>query len=226
MTDGQDPHVVVQLTQSATVVVAQSPKWERLRSEFRAQHGICFPGLFERRVLQSIQSRLDRADFYRREHPGIGVELCLGPDPTISLLHFLVNDFRFLQVIRQVTECGPIGSFTGRVYRVVPGLDHYDSWHSDTQDETRMIGMSINLSRDLYSGGLFQLRRSDSTEILFEKANTGPGDAIVFRLAPHLVHQITTVGANAPKTAFAGWFVSRPTFTSWLGASVAAAPPR
>ena len=97
----------------------------------------------------------------------------------------------------------------GRVYRMIPGSGHYDSWHSDMIGH-RMIGMSINLSPEPYSGGVFQLRERDSEQILYEVANTGLGDAILFRLADHLQHRITDVDGTIPKTAFAGWFQSEP----------------
>jgi hypothetical protein len=76
--------------------------------------------------------------------------------------------------------------------------------------------MSVNLGAQRYNGGLFQLRERRSPEILCEVANTGPGDAILFRIANQLVHQVTAVEGTIPKTAFAGWFRSEPEFRSLL----------
>jgi hypothetical protein len=47
-------------------------------------------------------------------------------------------------------------------------------------------------------------------------ANTGPGDALLFRIARHLTHRVTPVDGTADKTAFAGWFRSEPEFIALL----------
>lgn len=74
--------------------------------------------------------------------------------------------------------------------------------------DRRLIGMSINLGSRKYAGGVFQLREHDSKRIIFEIANTGWGDAILFRISSRLDHQVTAVTGNEPRTAFAGWFRS------------------
>ena len=83
--------------------------------------------------------------------------------------------------------------------------------------ENRLIGMSLNLSKDVFQGAVFQLRDRYSKRILHETANTGCGDAIIFRLADHLQHRNTEVTGTAPKTAFAGWFRShQPGYHAWI----------
>ena len=61
-------------------------------------------------------------------------------------------------------------------------LAHSDSWHDDDGDG-RMVALSLNLSTNGYRGGVLQIRDKQSGEILHEVANTGFGDAIVFRRA-------------------------------------------
>ena len=70
-----------------------------------------------------------------------------------------------------------------------------------------MIGMSINLSADGYDGGTFEIRRFGSETLIASLPNVGLGDAILFRIADGLEHQVTAVRGAIPKTAFAGWFV-------------------
>ena len=127
------------------------------------------------------------------------------------MLEFLTNDQKLFEIIQQITGCDRIGCFSGRMYRMMPGRDHYDSWHNDML-EHRMVAMSINLSEGFYSGGLLQIRDRHSQQILHEVANLGVGDAIVFRLAHSLQHRVTNVEGAVPKTAFAGWFRSQPDF--------------
>jgi hypothetical protein len=76
--------------------------------------------------------------------------------------------------------------------------------------------MSINLSRELYSGGRLQIRDHVSGEIVSEVANAGIGDAVIFRLSDRFQHRITDVEGTASKTAFAGWFRAQPDFMSLL----------
>ncbi len=139
----------------------------------------------------------------------------MAENQAVHMLLFLANHPQLFQLIRQITGCGAIGCFSGRVYRMVPGSQHYDSWHSDMIDH-RMIGMSINLSPKVYSGGIFQMRDRDSRQIIHETANTGFADGIIFRLSTQLQHRITEVEGSVPKTAFAGWFQSDPDFHAVL----------
>lgn len=166
------------------------------------------PGLFD-----LTQRQIDQAEFHQRIHEGIGSELCTAADFPFDTLHFLINDTKLFRMIEEITRCGRVGCFEGRVYRMIPGCNHYDSWHDDLSHD-RIVGMSINLSTDIYSGGIFQLRERNSEEILYQVANVGFGDGIIFRLAHHLEHRITNVDGPASKTAFAGWFRSLPDFRS------------
>ena len=205
---------MIHLTRSGPTLPT-SADLERLRAQFDRQHCIRLEGFLAPAVLSFIHDRLDVAEFTQKAHGDISVELRLQPDAALDLLHFLGNDERLFALVQQLTGCGHIGCFLGRIYRMVPGSGHYDSWHGDTLDH-RLIGMSVNLGAQRYDGGLFQLRERRSPEILREVANTGPGDAILFRIANELVHQVTAVDGTTPKTAFAGWFRSEPEFRSML----------
>jgi hypothetical protein len=98
---------------------------------------------------------------------------------------------------------------------MISGNGHYDSWHDDMVED-RLVAMSINLSTDVYLGGVLQIREKNSQQVIQEVANIGLGDAIVFRLAHSLQHRITDVQGKVPKTAFAGWFRSQPEFLDLL----------
>lgn len=202
---------MVQLTRAGLVVSASARDLERLHGQFDRLHCILLSSLLEPGLLRMIQRQLDTATFNPKTHKEISLELCMAENSASHLLHFLANDPQLFELIQQLTGCGRIGCFTGRVYRMVPGAHHYDSWHDD-MIEHRMIGMSINLSAQVYSGGTFQMRNRRSGNIIHEAANIGFGDGIIFRLSPQLQHRITDVEGAAPKTAFAGWFQSQPDF--------------
>lgn len=206
---------MVQLTRSGTAVSASAEDLEQLHRQFDRLHCIPLPSLLEPGLLRVIQRQIDTATFNQKTHEGLSVELCMADNTALHLLHFLTHDPRLFEIIQQITGCGRIGCFDGRVYRMVPGSQHYDSWHDD-MSEHRMIGMSINLSRNIYSGGIFQMRNRDSLQTIYETANTGFGDGIIFRLSSQLQHRITEVEGSVPKTAFAGWFLSEPDFNAAL----------
>jgi hypothetical protein len=129
-----------------------------------------------------------------------------------------MNDEKLFQFIEDITGCDRINCFEGRVYRVNPNEGHHDSWHNDI-GEGRLVGMSLNLSREVYSGGRLQIRERESGTLISEAVNTGSGDAVIFRLSRDLQHRITEVEGSASKTAFAGWFRSRPNISSSPGES-------
>ncbi len=56
-----------------------------------------------------------------------------------DMLEFLANSESLFSFIRKVTGCGSIGSFSGRVYRMLPESGHFVDWHTDVIDH-RLIG--------------------------------------------------------------------------------------
>ena len=69
-----------------------------------------------------------------------------------------------------------------------------------------MVGLSINLSDNIYEGGYLQIRKKESKETIYQIQNVGFGDAIFFRITPFLEHQVTPLKGCIPRTVFAGWF--------------------
>jgi len=206
---------MIQLTRFGMVCDTTEAELHALRGEFELRHCVLLPNLLEPKLLETLWRRLDRDEFYQREHPDTRLELCLKEQSTHGLVHFLLNDPVLFDLLQQITSCGRIGRFYGRVYRMVPGAGHYDSWHDDAF-ENRMITISINLSRQLYHGGLLQLRDRKSKQLLHEVANTGFGDAIVFRVDRGLQHRVTDVDGEVEKVALSGWFVPWPDYRFYL----------
>lgn len=199
---------MLQLTRAGTVLAGSAQDLERLHAEFDRQNGIRLPAFLEPGLLDLIQRHLEPSRFLDNRHAG-GTELCLPDHHTAGLLHFLTNNVDLFRIIRQITGCGRIGCFGGRVYRMLPGSTHHSRWHSDALEHI-LIGLSINLSPEVYRGGVFQLRDRGTKQMLCELPNTVAGDGILFRIAPHLEHRNTPLEGTAAKTAFAGWFQSQP----------------
>jgi hypothetical protein len=66
--------------------------------------------------------------------------------------------------------------------------------------------MSVNLSADVYDGGVFEIRDVGTERLLATLPNVGFGEAIIFRLSDAIEHRVSEVRGAFPKTAFAGWF--------------------
>lgn len=128
----------------------------------------------------------------------------------IMLFTALMNDYKVFSFMDQLTDCGPLGCFTGRIYRMKAG-DHYDSWHDDIA-AGRKIAVSVNLSGEVYKGGCLMLRYKKKPGEIRMVPNTGFGDAVLFRLGREMEHQVSAVSGRHPKTAYAGWFRSYPDY--------------
>jgi hypothetical protein len=205
---------MVRITRTGTVVTGDLDDFDELRAAFEVQHCVRLRGLLDSELVHLIRSRVDDALFRDRPHDNIAMEERLA-DPTVqATLVFLVNDDVFFDAVRRITGCDRFSGFYGRIYRMLPSPDHFDSWHDDV-DGDRVIGMSINLAADEFRGGEFQIRERGSEIPHHQIANTGLGDAILFRISEKLEHRVASVEGAVAKIAFAGWFVSTYDKAGW-----------
>jgi hypothetical protein len=217
---------MIQLTRSGLVFTDRGDEVITLRGDFDRQHGVRLRQLLAPDLLRLIQIQVGRSQFHERKYPEAGtpppVALSLAANSdAFTLLRFLVNNYQLFQVVRQIAGVGRIGSVEGDVYRMVPGLGHFDSWHDDLGGD-RLLAMAINLSTETYRGGLLQIREAESRRIVYEVANTGFGDAVLFRIGPQLEHRVTAVEGTAARTVFAAWFLPEPDYRSWYQKELAA----
>jgi hypothetical protein len=210
--------VLIQIARSG-LIISERGEIAPLRAEFDAVHCVRLPQLLEPPLLAFLECRLEQGQWQARTHPGVGQEYGLEDPPALNVLHFVLNLPDFRNLIQEITGCGPLRRFRGRIYRMTAAAGHYDDWHDDNFDK-RLVGISLNLSPRAFCGGLFQLRERESQHILAEIANTGRGSALIFRIADELQHRISDMEGDEPKTAFAGWFrPERPEFFAELRAN-------
>jgi len=201
---------VVVATRRGVVVHAGAARLEALRDELARRHTIRFRRFLERDLLERVQRDIDGGTFAPRADAGIAEELCLEANRANDVLTFVMNSPQMYELVRALTGCGEIKHFAGRIYRFDPRVPHHDSWHDDTSGgDKRAAGFSLNLSREIYRGGTFQIREKTKPEDVVEIENTGGGDAFLFRIAPELQHRVTSVDGVYAKTAYAGWFVEK-----------------
>jgi hypothetical protein len=198
--------LTIQLTRSGVVGAADVVE---LVSQFETRHVFRLPQLLHPELLEMVCRRLDASPWTTRDDGHIAREAIPDDIGPVTALNFALNTAGFLELVRSITRCKDITWFVGRVYRMSPDTDHFDSWHSDLgSSKERLVGLSINLGRNPYQGGVFRLRDERNGQVLCELPNTGFGDAIFFRISAYLKHMVTPVKAAVPKTAFAGWFRS------------------
>jgi hypothetical protein len=184
--------------------------------EFRERNCAVLRGFLQPRLLDELLPRVERTGFRPRGHGSIGTEDSMEAGGPLASLLLAANDPRLFEFVMEVTDCGAIGCFDGRVYRLDPTRGHGDSWHSDVGDN-RLVAMSVNLTTSRYEGGRLQIRDQGSGEVTAEVGGTELGDAVIFRIAEHLRHRVSPVEGDVPRVAFAGWFKSAPSFRSVLG---------
>jgi len=184
---------------------------EVLRRQFAEQPYVELPGFVAPALLSIVERAMNVGDFAHRAHPGIGEELCLEAGPATAACQLVFNDPALLDVVTQVAACSALGCFDGRVYRLEPQAGHYDSWHSDASDD-RMVGLSVNLSREPFSGGVLEIRRAVSQQAEYAVPSVAYGSAVLFRISPALRHRVTPVRGAVARTAYAGWFRGSPDF--------------
>jgi hypothetical protein len=197
----------IQLGRYGAAIRAGARAVERLQCEFVERHCILLPRLIDPEILEVLQEQISHAKFVKYETEHIGTETWVPSSTCVSTLDFLANTPAFVGFVRQITDCDPIGFFSGRIYRIAPTNDQHLDWHTDIiAEDPRLLTLSLNLSPEPYVGGETQIREKATGRIACQIANTGPGDAIIFRVSPKLEHQVTPVLGTAPRTAYAGWF--------------------
>lgn len=178
---------------------------EAMAAEFAASRCVRIPQLLDGALLHWIQQQLSAAPFTAAAHAGMDSnELRLEDCTALGLLAFLVNDPAMLRFVAAISGQPLLTRFIGRVYSRVPGV-HGDAWHDDLRPD-RLVGMSINLSTEIYEGGVFEIRDTASARPLGSIANTGFGDAILFPIDEALQHRVSPLSGSVAKTAYAGWF--------------------
>ena len=181
-----------------------------LRRQFDERHHVVIPRLFGPELLAWIQKELADAPFRETNPGGFAGELTLDRSSRLTArLLFRLNDPSLYRAIEAITGVSPLARYDGRIYRRLAVPEHFDDWHDDLAGAARRVTMSVNLSEDHYEGGVTEIRYKGSTELLGAVHNTGPGDALLFRVSPEMQHRVTTVTGGV-KTAIAGWFGSAP----------------
>lgn len=211
---------MLQLTRT-NLIVTDSIQLANQKEEFARNHSVVLPHFLGADILQYLEQRLAIAHFdVRSDYSKSGREFARehavkGQDISVHFLVMLLNNTQLFQALQALTGCPAISNFQGRIYRMEANSGHYDSWHGDN-DNGRLLGISINLGRGRYTGGMFQLREIGSQRLCCEIAHAEPGNAHLFRIDPELEHRVTAIEGTMTRLVAAGWFQAGPTLPELL----------
>lgn len=196
-----------------------------MRAEFTEFHTFHLRSFLDTSFLAFLHAHIHAEDFKPRSHGDLGNELAVDSRTNIGVhsLQLRMNDAKVAAFFQEATGVSPVKHFEGRVYRMRPGGEQHDRWHSDVC-EGRKIGVSINLSPVPYRGGTFTIRQRADGTVIRAMPNLGPGDAIAFRIDPALQHMVSQVEGSESKTAFAGWFHEADELADYLHHRAASRP--
>ncbi|HKP37231.1 MAG TPA: 2OG-Fe(II) oxygenase [Pyrinomonadaceae bacterium] len=198
----------IQITKRGAVISAAGAEIATLRRQFTEQHWLLLPKFAEATLLELIERKLNQTD-YRVVDRETGVELRPIDCTAYLATELLLNSPPLFRAIEALTGCDRIACFSGRIYRRPPASEYFNRWHTDVNDEGRMIALSINLSTQPYSGGALHIRSSKTKELLGEVENPRYGDALIFFVDERFEHRVGRVEGETAKTALAGWFRSK-----------------
>ena len=206
----------IQITRAGAVVHSSQAQLDTLGNAFVAQHWLLLPNFLDRSLLDLIQQKLRETEYCVVDRE-TGVELRPVDCTTYLATELLLNSPKLFRAIEQITACGRIASFSGRIYSRPANSSYFNRWHTDITDEGRMIALSINLNSEPYEGGALQIRSAGTHEVLCEVYNRNYGDALIFPVDEKFEHRVCEVESGAAKIALAGWFRSKPDPNSLFG---------
>jgi hypothetical protein len=167
------------------------------------QHALFLPGLLPHAVLQPLLGAVERGVFTPDEQTGANFRFEVLQDLSPNLLAPLSAP-AFVARIEAASGLTGLGAFRGQVKRV--GSGHRFPWHQD-KNRGQRLGISIDLSRQRYEGGAFEVRWKWDREVLMSIRPQAPGDAHLIDVAEaRTVHRISPVVGPIPRTFLAGWY--------------------
>ena len=202
---------MIQLTTSG-VRIAKDDAWAAQQQEFAQRHCVVLEGFLDESILCHIPRMLEQGEFDLRddfdyEGQAFARELTMRKSEALpQMLFYFLNQPPLREAIAELTGCEKtIRTFVGRCFKHLPGGGQFDSWHGDVRDE-RLYALSINLSREPFEGGSFQIRSSRTREVFQTVGANRFGDACLFRIDNSLEHKILPLRGTAPRYRYAGWF--------------------
>jgi hypothetical protein len=200
----------VRLTAHETLIDGDDESDAALAAQFADRHVLEFPDLLQPDVLERLAPAIRTARFVPRSEDGVGARLRERPTRLGNILCFLLQRDALRDWLTRITGVSPLVAVNGAVARFECGGGQGLDWHNDRDQTGRLLAVTINIGDVPYEGGVFEMRRCDTGEVLFAHYHQRPGSALVFRVSKALEHRVTSVSAGGPRTVFSGWYLRKP----------------
>lgn len=162
---------------------------------------------FDQNFLTKLTDLIAKQEFIFFDDPRIGKEERIDNDAFYAKLNLILSSPSCLNFIKKISKKTTIKMATTRVYRINSKEDHQVYWHNDDRVLSRVLSMRIELSREKYEGGEFQLREIESKKILATSGQLNFGDAFLFEVDfKQLEHQVFQV-TKGERTSLIIWFL-------------------
>ena len=196
---------------------SKDDEWRTLQEEMRTRHCVLLKDFLAPSLISLVRPLLTTNRFIPFEHVSSKGEvfsrdrLLEATDPLARLLSFCLNSTRLYRAVGDLAGLGEdIRYFIARCYKMSPGIDDFQSWHTDCEGGRRLLGMSINLSTEPARGGEFQIRDRSGPRKVHRTIKSHFGDAHLFRIDDRLEHRVFPPTGTVSRFCCAGWFVSQP----------------
>lgn len=145
-----------------------------------------------------VEQTIEGLPGMRQVEPGI--------QPASRALELALRRAPLLRWLERVAGCGPLVRVEGEVAEHRAGGEDHLSWHQDMHKPGRKLALVIDLSDTRYEGGEFELRDTQSRQVLIRHHHDQPGSALLFRIAENLEHRVLPVTSGGPRRVFACGF--------------------
>lgn len=182
---------------------------EQYKAEYAETNCILLKDMLNPKILNKLMDKLDKVIFQTKfetsEENKFGKVLFVDQhEPVVATFNFIFNDTGLFSCLEDITNCGTIDNFTGRIHRSEEGENHRIDWHGDNADH-RLLAITICLGNTPYTGAAFELRERSSKKITRSFGQLNAGDALIFRIDPQLEHRLAPLETGR-RTVGVGWF--------------------
>ncbi len=136
----------------------------------------------------------------------------IGNDETFDFFHFkskmnvLINEAAFINQIRKITGDESIIEARARYYRLIGEKKHFLDWHNDDGEPNRVFSCRIELSKNEYTGGEFEIREKENQKVYCSIGALDFGSALFFPIDyVNLEHQVKPV-TSGERYSILLWF--------------------
>ncbi len=193
----------IQISRNAAKIISKPEDFQNHFAEFQS---IYIPDFLAPDLLALILQGIASAPFKPNTVDRLGNREIEESRNLGRALSFSLRRPALFEWLSAVTKCGKLVNIDGQLAQAIAGRNHALDWHDDQVETQRRLAITINLTETAYEGGLFELRRTNTHELLQTHRHEQLGGALIFAVKPELEHRISPIISGGPRRVFTGWF--------------------